>query len=131
MKLKLFIFNIIICLMFCMIGCTKVEKQQSSNKFNETSNEQIKKEEQNEMYDITENIKSQLPIKNLMVECVFTENDYSNITYFIGNSDDLGNKSIQKSIEEKILENDNKFKHIKVIFKNGKQTPIIEKNIRK
>lgn len=134
--MKIPIISLIICLSLMMTGCsnTKVNKENSSTN---TSNieqvgeiKEVKDTNNKEMINLTEDIESKLPIKGLMVECVYQKDDYNNITYFIGNSNELYDKTIQTKIDNIILGADNKFDHIKISYRNGKQGVIIERDIK-
>ena len=128
--MKTLIINLIICLSLIMVGCEKVEINKPKENVNVLNIEETKKVDNQEIFDLTENIKSKLPIKGLMVECVYQKDDYSNITYFVGNSNELYDKTIQTKIDNIILGADNKFDHIKISYRNGKQGVIIERDIK-
>lgn len=134
--MKIPIISLIICLSLMMTGCsnTKVNKENSSTN---TSNieqvgeiKEVKDTNNKEMINLTEDIESKLPIKDLIVECVYQKDDYNNITYFIGNSNELENKEIRENIKDIINKTDNKYKYIEVIFRNAHQGNIVKENIR-
>lgn len=129
--MKTLIINLIICLSLIMVGCGKViEADKPEKDVNASNIEEAKTVDNQEIFDLTENIKAKLPIKGLMVECVYQKDDYSNITYFVGNSNELYDKTIQTKIDNIILGADNKFDHIKISYRNGKQGVIIERDIK-
>lgn len=129
--MKTLIINLIICLSLIMVGCGKViEADKPEKDVNASNIEEVKLVDNQDVFDLTENIKSKLPIKGLMVECVYQKDDYSNITYFVGNSNELYDKTIQTKIDNIILGADNKFDHIKISYRNGKQGVIIERDIK-
>lgn len=129
--MKTLIINLIICLSLIMVGCGKViEADKPKENVSVLNIEEAKTVDNQEIFDLTENIKAKLPIKGLMVECVYQKDDYGNITYFVGNSNELYDKTIQTKIDNIILGADNKFDHIKIAYRNGKQGVIIEKDIK-
>lgn len=128
--MKTLIINAIICLSLIMVGCGKVETNKPEENVRVPNVEEVKSVDNQEIFDLTENIKSKLPINGLMVECVYQKDDYSNITYFVGNSNELYDKTIQTKIDNIILGADNKFDHIKISYRNGKQGVIIEREVK-